>query len=191
MTRNFGVLAPAFMVLAFVGYACTQGEVDRRPGHQWSGGLDQPGDSGLGRYGRHRGTTGVGNSVGTGNTAGSTSRGGTTGAGNTTGTAGRGGTTGTGRHRRHRGARRHHRHGQHRRQRRHHRHRQRRRRRPAPPAPPAARARARQASRPPRTATSRCPLRVVVGRVTRSPTPTRMERRSCRRCFLPAARPAC
>ena len=52
MTRNFGVLAPAFLVLAFVGYACTQGEVVEGPAHQRSGGLDQPGDGG--QHGRHR-----------------------------------------------------------------------------------------------------------------------------------------
>jgi hypothetical protein len=88
MTRNFGVLAPAFMVLAFVGYACTQGEVIEGP--------PTSGAAGSGNTVGTAGTTGVGNSVGTGNTAGSTSRGGTTGSGNTVGTAGRGGTTGSG-----------------------------------------------------------------------------------------------
>jgi hypothetical protein len=101
MTRNFGVLAPAFMVLAFVGYACTQGEVVEGPAVSGAAGSTNPGTAGTGNTVGAAGTTGVGNTVGTGGSntsrggttgqAGSTSRGGTTGqAGNTS----RGGTTG-------------------------------------------------------------------------------------------------
>ncbi len=82
MTRNFGVLAPAFMVLAFVGYACTQGEVVEGPAASGAAGSTNPGTAG---------TTGAGNVVGSAGTTGQAGRGGTTGqAGNTS----RGGTTG-------------------------------------------------------------------------------------------------
>ena len=84
MTRNFAVLAPAALVLAFVGYACTQGEVVEGP--------PTSGSAGAGNTVGSAGTTGAGNTIGAaGNTP---SRGGTTGqAGNT---PSRGGTTGTG-----------------------------------------------------------------------------------------------
>lgn len=90
MTRNFGVLAPAFMVLALVGYACTQGEVVEGPAPSGAAGSTNPGTAGTGN------TVGVAGTTGAGNTVGSAGRGGTTGAGNTVGSAGRGGTTGTG-----------------------------------------------------------------------------------------------
>jgi hypothetical protein len=107
MTRNFGVLAPAFLAFAFVAYACTEGEVVQGPVNTMgSAGSTNPGSAGntVG-VGGTTGAAGTGNTVGTaGNTV---SRGGTTGTagntvsrGGTTGTAGssggRGGTTGTG-----------------------------------------------------------------------------------------------
>jgi len=90
MMRNFGFFAFALVTLAFVGYACTSGEVVDGPatgtgtGNTTGQGTGNTTGQGTGN------TTGQAGTMGTGNTTG---RGGTTGTGNVTG---RGGTTGTG-----------------------------------------------------------------------------------------------